>query len=130
MSFPTNSVPVGGSPSDAITLDVAADFEDIVDNLETVTFRRKAIHADTYTEVAGVTALRRGQARSEKVQKMGATVTEVALRWHLDVDGVGDPAPRPRDRIEDSSGVEWMVQRCSIATGGTRYACDCLKVQP
>lgn len=105
-------------------LDIADDFELVVDDLELVTFRRKAAGTDTFTNIADITALRRAEKRIERKAPHGATVAVVSCRWHLDAEGTEGYHPAPRDRIRDAAGVEFVVERCDISTNRTRYVCD------
>jgi hypothetical protein len=97
-----------------MTFDPSNDFETIVDALETVTFRRQNADAEpiTYTDTTGVTALRRAAKRGERhARPVGTQLASHAVRWHLDAEGLpAGTIPRPRDRIKDSTDIEWIIE--------------------
>lgn len=110
-------------------LDIAGDMESVFDNLEIVTLRRTQPGGTTFTDTPGVIALRRATKRMEREGiPRGGRMSVVSVRFHLDVDTAGPVPPKPRDRIQDASGVEFAVDSCTVVTAGTRYQVDAIRL--
>lgn len=104
------------------TLDLSADFADIVDNLQAVTLLRR----ESDESVAIASALRRAVTTDEAAESDGR-YTSADVRWHLPVEEL---ATRPGlgDAIVDSTGIRWTVLDVQEATLGSRWACTCRDV--
>ena len=112
-----------------ITLDISADFEEVVDNVETVTLRRLNPDGQSYTDTTGVIALARVIRRLERdVGPIGSRASVVTCRFHLDINTAGLLPPKARDRIKRSDNVEYVVETCVIASFATRYQVETVRL--
>lgn len=105
-----------------VTLDLSADFADVVDNLQTVTLLRR----ESDESVAIAHALRRAVTSDEAAESDGR-YTAADVRWHLPVEECA-AQPALGDAIVDSTGTRWTVLDVQNATLGSRWACTCRDV--
>lgn len=95
---------------------VAGDFAEVVDTLESVVWKRRC--GDERT----VEAWRFFESTGE------ASAPELGVRLHDAVWQLplveGDDAPAPGDKLIDASGVCWTVWRAEKLRGSTRWRCD------
>jgi hypothetical protein len=92
------------------------------DFLEPVTYRVRGA-GEVFTDVPGVQALHR-QYDGDEAQFAGKDVTV----WHLLISALPGPA-KPRDRVKQADGTEWVVVSTALQTFATRYRLVCVKVK-
>lgn len=103
--------------------DIAGDFAAVVDNLETVTFRRRGA-GDSFSDTGGVTALRRALERS--FGSGNSALAADSMVWHLEASDITSK-PKQGDRIKDAAEVEWVIGRVSGQTFLNRWRCETTK---
>jgi len=114
-----------------LEFDPTADFGQVVDGTETITFHRRTDAPDSPgVKVAG--ALRRPiTTREAKARNRNHTPKAIAsdgrytaadVRWHLPADALAEP-PHPGDAIVDAGGRRWTILEVEQAVLGGRWCC-------
>lgn len=97
-----------------MSVNITTDFLDVVDELETVRFKRSGAFVEYE-----ISALRRPISKTEAAAG-GALLTD--LRWHLSASQI-DPEPNANDTIRDAAGVTHTIYSVKPATIRTRWEC-------
>lgn len=100
-----------------MNINATTDFASIVDNTETVTFRSLG-PGGTFTDTAGIIALRRSLSRQEIAALGGGALAHGILVWNLEA---GTLSPKTGDRVQDSNNVEYVVEAAELVTFGSRW---------
>jgi hypothetical protein len=101
------------------TFDPGTDFSDVVDGLQSVTFRRAA----DGIELSVASALRRAVTQQEAEASNGVVTTHDVV-WHLPDHQLTMP-PVAGDEIDDTDGVTWIALSVKRSTNDTRWRCTC-----
>lgn len=106
-------------------LDVSNDFR-VFDRTEEVTFVRVTPDGGetSYTKVKGLRRAIHGAA----VTMGQAQVIPDKATWHLDIATL-EVIPRRSDKIVSEGSGTWVVQNDNTETLGTRYRCECQKLE-
>ena len=115
--------------------EIAEDWKDF-DGLEVATLQRQTGDgldeiALSYVDDDGATqgaALRRQVSRRDQMALGAVSLTGEEVIWELPVSVVGSSvAVREGNKIVDSSGEKWAIQKVQLATLKTRWRCLCVK---
>jgi len=104
-------------------LQPAADFNEIVDNLESVTFRRR----NSTTELR-VDAAYRQQSQTHESLPSAGEVLQTDTVWHLSLATETGP-PRPGDLVIDQQGARWTILETEQLVALGRWKCNARDLQ-
>ena len=78
--------------------------------------------------VPNVDAVVRAEVKRERVTPDGGRVLEITRRIHLRVSQMGGVVATKRGVIGLAGGAAYLVEAVEVASEGTRYACDCVRL--
>lgn len=107
--------------------DVASDFAEVVDGLETVTFRRRTA-GDEFTDTENVRGLRRQLERDPGSGERALPADTIV--WHLyAADLTAGVKPKKGDRIKDEDDNEYVIGSVTGQGFLSRWRCETTKAK-
>ena len=104
-----------------IDWDPLGDFDQVVDTLESVTWKRVCEGDEKQ-----VNAWRFSESASQHPQA-GEALTYHDTVWQIPYES-GDPGPQVGDRLIEADSTCWTIHKCERLRGPTRYRCEARRV--